>query len=178
MTTRPRVQIADDVRTEVLAAQMCRYCGDLNGPYEVDHVIPISRGGTNAIENLACACVSCNTQKRSHLLHEWIQWRKANGMSWPPVASHATDPVHYKDNCEPCFRGAAASDDNGHIELMLAAIQAPIRLDRKDDRAGYVGLYVCAACGHTWRCWWAHDVGYFSDCSCEFCVTSRLEVSA
>lgn len=35
-----------------------------------DHVIPQSRGGSNAWENVVTACSSCNTRKGSHLPEE------------------------------------------------------------------------------------------------------------
>jgi 5-methylcytosine-specific restriction endonuclease McrA len=39
----------------------CAYCG---GPFEeVDHVIPLSQGGTNWLSNLRPACSSCNRRK-------------------------------------------------------------------------------------------------------------------
>ncbi len=52
----------------------CRYCGKQlarnnygrvgqRGAWEVDHSIPISRGGTDHLNNLWPACVSCNTEK-------------------------------------------------------------------------------------------------------------------
>lgn len=48
----------------------CAYCG---GPYEhVDHVIPLSRGGTAWASNLRPACIHCNTSKSNKLLEEWI----------------------------------------------------------------------------------------------------------
>jgi 5-methylcytosine-specific restriction endonuclease McrA len=51
----------------------CAYCGKpVNDNYHVDHVIPISRGGTNYPENLAIACPFCNDSKGSKLLSEWI----------------------------------------------------------------------------------------------------------
>lgn len=49
---------------------LCVYCG-LNKATSIDHVIPISRGGNNNIENLLPACVSCNSKKRDKLLSEW-----------------------------------------------------------------------------------------------------------
>jgi 5-methylcytosine-specific restriction endonuclease McrA len=33
----------------------------------LDHIIPISRGGTNALENLRCLCRRCNSSKRDRL---------------------------------------------------------------------------------------------------------------
>lgn len=50
----------------------CFYCGiTLHGDYHVDHVIPLSRGGTNWPDNLVCACVACNCSKNNMLLDEW-----------------------------------------------------------------------------------------------------------
>lgn len=49
----------------------CRYCGDTEGPFECDHVLPISRGGSNDESNLATACRRCNRSKRAKLLTEW-----------------------------------------------------------------------------------------------------------
>lgn len=51
----------------------CWWCGKkLKGKYEVDHRIPLSRGGTNAANNLCITCVECNRKKRAKLPHEWI----------------------------------------------------------------------------------------------------------
>ena len=44
----------------------CCYCGILEGQgrkFEVEHIIPKSRGGTNCISNLAWACHDCNKDK-------------------------------------------------------------------------------------------------------------------
>jgi 5-methylcytosine-specific restriction endonuclease McrA len=41
----------------------CQYCGRSDIPLTVDHVVPISRGGEDAWENLICACVKCNNVK-------------------------------------------------------------------------------------------------------------------
>ena len=39
----------------------------------VDHVVPLSRGGTHALDNLKVACLSCNDKKGAKLLHE-LDW--------------------------------------------------------------------------------------------------------
>ncbi len=31
--------------------------------FEIEHIIPISKNGTNDLENLACACGGCNAHK-------------------------------------------------------------------------------------------------------------------
>ncbi|GAC1375750.1 MAG: hypothetical protein NVSMB4_04140 [Acidimicrobiales bacterium] len=47
----------------------CAYC--TAPPTSVDHVVPLSRGGTNWEGNLAPACRSCNSSKGTYLLTEW-----------------------------------------------------------------------------------------------------------
>jgi 5-methylcytosine-specific restriction endonuclease McrA len=46
----------------------CQYCG--TGAESIDHVIPRSRGGEHAWENVVAACRPCNVRKRDRLLHE------------------------------------------------------------------------------------------------------------
>jgi len=40
----------------------CQYCGDLAD--SIDHILPRSRGGLHAWENVAAACRPCNLSKR------------------------------------------------------------------------------------------------------------------
>jgi len=49
----------------------CWWCGcKLNGQYEPDHRIPLSRGGTNYINNIAVSCKKCNRSKYKSFPHE------------------------------------------------------------------------------------------------------------
>ena len=41
----------------------CQYCGKINVPLTVDHVLPKTFGGNDEWENLVCACVECNNVK-------------------------------------------------------------------------------------------------------------------
>lgn len=53
---------------EIRAAQKdrCAYCRvGLNGKGHVDHITPVSRGGSNDRRNLQILCVSCNTSKNA-----------------------------------------------------------------------------------------------------------------
>lgn len=65
----------DDVRTQYQAQRgTCYYCKAKVGEnYHVDHVIPLSRGGSNGPENIVIACPFCNLSKRDRLPHEWAQ---------------------------------------------------------------------------------------------------------
>ncbi len=51
----------------------CFYCGATDGPFEIDHMWPWSRGGAHIPENLAVACRPCNRSKGSMSLEEWMQ---------------------------------------------------------------------------------------------------------
>lgn len=50
----------------------CQYCGQRRAAAELtlDHITPRSRGGRNAPDNLATACVACNTRKGSRTPEE------------------------------------------------------------------------------------------------------------
>lgn len=48
----------------------CVYCGSEEN-IEVDHVVPLSRGGEHSPENLAPACLPCNRSKGARTLDEW-----------------------------------------------------------------------------------------------------------
>lgn len=51
----------------------CVYCGILLNDKNatIDHVIPLSRGGTDTKGNKVYACVGCNSAKADMLLSEW-----------------------------------------------------------------------------------------------------------
>lgn len=53
----------------------CTYCGTTEGAMEVDHVLAVSRGGSDSLENLVCACFPCNRSKGSRLLADWLSER-------------------------------------------------------------------------------------------------------
>lgn len=48
----------------------CFYCGSDN-QIEIDHVIPISKGGRHSIGNLVSACKKCNRSKTNKYLVKW-----------------------------------------------------------------------------------------------------------
>lgn len=45
----------------------CAYCATF-GPTEMEHIMPVSRGGTHTMDNLVPACRSCNASKRNDTL--------------------------------------------------------------------------------------------------------------
>lgn len=63
----------NDIRLQYKAQKgLCWWCGkEMIDNYHVDHRIPLSRGGSNAPENLCIACPECNLSKGNKLPHEW-----------------------------------------------------------------------------------------------------------
>jgi hypothetical protein len=65
----PEPRISSSRRAYVLerAKGCCEYCKSQEqyspDPFSVEHIIPLSRGGTNALDNLAYACQGCNNRK-------------------------------------------------------------------------------------------------------------------
>ena len=50
----------------------CWYCGEFVGlTFDIDHRVPVSRGGPSDISNIVISCRACNREKRDKLPHEW-----------------------------------------------------------------------------------------------------------
>jgi len=67
----PRILIPPEVRRYVYERDkyQCQSCGK-NGretQLNVDHIIPLAKGGSNDISNLQTLCEGCNQQKKDHL---------------------------------------------------------------------------------------------------------------
>ena len=52
---------------------ICLYCGEQYKQMELtrDHIIPMSRGGSDSWENVVTACYRCNNQKGNRTPEEW-----------------------------------------------------------------------------------------------------------
>jgi 5-methylcytosine-specific restriction endonuclease McrA len=50
----------------------CAYCG-CTGDLQIEHVIPISKGGEHHLGNIVPACQSCNSSKRSASVESWYR---------------------------------------------------------------------------------------------------------
>jgi hypothetical protein len=72
--------------------ETCQYCGRCDPDGEVDHVLPLSRGGFDALENLVCACRECNGQKGNKTPREWL--KQLTGHSrYNFVLPHVNEPL-------------------------------------------------------------------------------------
>jgi 5-methylcytosine-specific restriction endonuclease McrA len=51
----------------------CAYCESRNGPFDIDHIVPHSRGGSCDIENLCLSCYRCNQRKKASPLPQFYE---------------------------------------------------------------------------------------------------------
>lgn len=73
--TRPRLSHREWAALRLIVFRrdgyVCVYCRYECDEPHCDHIVPVSRGGGNEIENLATACAPCNLSKGDKLLSEW-----------------------------------------------------------------------------------------------------------
>jgi predicted nucleic acid-binding Zn ribbon protein len=84
----------------------CLYC---SGPCQtIDHVIPLTLGGTNYEGNLAPACWSCNSSKNNSLVSAWRYSLKIKAIATPlvhrppAIVTVKAPPVRVVVNCGIC----------------------------------------------------------------------------
>jgi hypothetical protein len=53
----------------------CWYCGKpvADADFEIDHIVPVARGGRSYLRNLAACCGDCNESKSDQLVEEWLE---------------------------------------------------------------------------------------------------------
>ena len=64
---------------------LCAYCGKKRR-LTVDHIVPLAEGGAHDVDNLAPACLSCNSSKSAKPLDEWHRARDLPLLLWQMVA--------------------------------------------------------------------------------------------
>jgi 5-methylcytosine-specific restriction endonuclease McrA len=77
MSQRRRAQSAAFDKADFVGALLtsdgiCAYCLRPSNRLEVDHVIPLSRGGSCDVNNLVAACARCNRRKSAKTALEWV----------------------------------------------------------------------------------------------------------
>jgi hypothetical protein len=72
MTISKRLTISKKIRFDVFKRDFfqCQYCGQFPPKVilEIDHIHPVSKGGTNDADNLITACFDCNRGKANGLI--------------------------------------------------------------------------------------------------------------
>jgi 5-methylcytosine-specific restriction endonuclease McrA len=59
----------------------CSYCGT-PGPSQIDHIKPLTKGGTNSITNLVRACQPCNLKRRDMKHSRKKRRRRERSPNW------------------------------------------------------------------------------------------------
>jgi len=71
MTKTPRIPIPNSVRQYVYQRDnyQCQSCGQTQTETKlnIDHIIPLAKGGSNDMSNLQTLCQICNQKKKHHL---------------------------------------------------------------------------------------------------------------
>ena len=53
--------------------KVCRWCGATDGPWHIDHIKAVAKGGKDADANLCVSCAPCNLAKGTKAPEEWLQ---------------------------------------------------------------------------------------------------------
>ena len=106
------------LRLRILArdSYTCAYCGD--NANEVDHIIPLKRGGSDDSENLVACCRTCNIKKKDQSVGVFLAQR-----STPPVFSKHLSPKQSKPV------------QNGHTRSVKLP-DSPFMSDSDPDQSG------------------------------------------
>lgn len=54
----------------------CAYCDKKEVPFEIEHIIPRSKGGSNRVSNLTLSCNPCNQKKGSKNVEDFVKDKK------------------------------------------------------------------------------------------------------
>lgn len=84
--------ISQRMRFEVLRRDnfTCRYCRSTDNELTVDHVTPVTLGGTDELTNLVAACRHCNAGKSSTVLEaEKVADVSADALRWAKAMAEA-----------------------------------------------------------------------------------------
>lgn len=65
--------ILASTRKRILArdGEVCRWCGATEGPWHIDHVKAVAKGGKDNDANLCVSCAPCNLSKGAKSVCEW-----------------------------------------------------------------------------------------------------------
>jgi hypothetical protein len=71
-----RSGMSSAVRERVLRrdGEVCNHCATADGPWHIDHVLPVAHGGTSALGNLQVLCEPCNRRKATLLPDVWAKF--------------------------------------------------------------------------------------------------------
>lgn len=84
---------SDISRIRIELEDSCRFCGKpLDSKGEIEHLTPLSRGGSNFPKNLTLSCLNCNREKTNKTLTEYLEWRRERGLKNRDVSPMIESP--------------------------------------------------------------------------------------
>jgi hypothetical protein len=125
----------DEETTEVVrdrADATCEYCRLPEalhpGPFEVEHVIPVQHGGTDALSNLAYACLHCNRHKGPNLAGIDHQTSRTKLVRLFNPRKHVWNYHFTWDGPQVVGRTPI-----GRVTVELLAMNAPVRVTLREE---------------------------------------------
>jgi hypothetical protein len=110
------------------AAHRCEYCHApevvFNVPFEVDHVIPVSKEGRDEFDNLALACRSCNLWKSDVVTAVDPETQAAIPLFNPRQQSWQD---HFEPQSDPPFR-LIGKTPTGRATIVQLHMNTPLQL--------------------------------------------------
>jgi len=108
--------VSKRTRFEVLKRDdfTCRYCRSRTNELTIDHVVPVSLGGSDSPDNLVTACRDCNAGKASASPDDTVAADvSADALRWSRAMAHAADVARRKaesdevliDSFVECWQG-------------------------------------------------------------------------
>jgi 5-methylcytosine-specific restriction endonuclease McrA len=85
-------------------AHTCHYCGDTAN--EVDHIVPLKRGGSDDPDNLVACCRTCNIRKKDQEVGVFL--------------AHGSTPPVFQGNLSP--RAASVIPENPFVTETTPAV--------------------------------------------------------
>lgn len=86
-------------RIRVALGDCCRYCGEpLYRGGHLDHLTPVSRGGSHNSNNVTLACRSCNLEKGNKTFDEYIEWRRERNLAIRDIVVEGEAPDEAASN--------------------------------------------------------------------------------
>ena len=100
---RPRGRILQRIRQRIMQGQpLCKMCDDkgiVTPGVEMDHIVPLFKGGTNDDDNLQMLCMECHRKKTANDLG--VRYKPTIGVDGWPIEPEAIKPggvVRKSDN--------------------------------------------------------------------------------
>lgn len=90
----------------------------LKGAWEIDHSIPISKGGSNHLNNLYPACIPCNRRKGNS---NNVMARKPYGLKIAPMSKRSKDSKRKNDVLTGLMMGAGFGTAFGPVGILIGA---------------------------------------------------------